>query len=81
MTYYFYRILSNGSTYLRAVVTQPHIMYSLLSLLFVGVLSAPDGNTNPSNDRLLIEHSVTLENAKNAIQHLVPDLSRTKDND
>lgn len=52
-------------------------MHYLLCLLFVSVLSAPDGNINLSNDHLLIEHSVTEENAKNAIQHLVPDLSKT----
>lgn len=49
-------------------------MTLLLSLLFVSVLSAP--NNNSSNDHLLIEHSVTLESAKNAIQHLIPDLSK-----
>ncbi|XP_016662933.1 uncharacterized protein LOC107884715 [Acyrthosiphon pisum] len=46
-------------------------MYLLLSLLFVSV---PDGNTNSSNENLLIEHSVTLESAENAIQHIVPEL-------
>ena len=48
-------------------------MYLLLSLLFVSV---PDGNTNSSNDHLHIEHSVSIESAENAIQHLVPDLSK-----
>jgi len=48
-------------------------MYLLLSLLFVSV---PDGNTNSSNDHLLIEHSVTQESAENAIQHIVPELSK-----
>lgn len=48
--------------------------YLLFSLLFVGALSAPD---NLSNDNLLIEHSVSTDSANNAIQHLVPDLSKT----
>jgi len=48
-------------------------MYLLLSLLLVSV---PDGNTNSSNDHLPIEHSVTLESAENAIQHIVPELSK-----
>lgn len=52
-------------------------MYLLLSLLVVNALSVPDGNTNSSKDHLLIEHSVTLESAENAIQHIVPDLSKT----
>lgn len=51
-------------------------MHLLYSLLFVTVLNASDNITNPSNDHLLIEHSVTPENARNAIQHLVPDLSK-----
>lgn len=52
-------------------------MYLLLSLLFVSVSSAPDGNAYSSiNDNLLVEHSVTPESANNAIQHLVPDLSK-----
>lgn len=55
-------------------------MHLLLSLLFVSVLSAPDSNTNSLNDHLLIEHSVTSESAKNAIQHLVPDLSKMNNN-
>ncbi|KAF0760828.1 Uncharacterized protein FWK35_00006982 [Aphis craccivora] len=49
-------------------------MYLLLSFLFSNVLSFPNGNTNSSNDHLLVEHSVTLESAENAIQHIVPDL-------
>lgn len=55
-------------------------MHLLLNLLFVTVLSASDNNTNLSNDHLLIEHSVTQESAENAIQHLVPDLSKLNDN-
>lgn len=55
-------------------------MYLLLSLLFVSVLSAPDSNINQSNDHLLIEHTVTLESAENAMHHLVPDLSKINDN-
>lgn len=51
-------------------------MYLLLSFLFSNVLSFPNGNTNSSNDHLLIEHSVTQESAENAIQHIVPDLSK-----
>lgn len=51
-------------------------MYLLYSLLFVTVLNASDNITSPSNDHLLVEHSVTPENARNAIQHLVPDLSK-----
>lgn len=53
-------------------------MHLLLSLLFVSVLSAPDSNKSASDDHLLIEHSVTQESAENAIQHLVPDLSKIK---
>lgn len=51
-------------------------MHLLLSLLFVSVLSAPDNNISVSNDHLPIEHRVTQESAENAIQHLVPDLSK-----
>lgn len=54
-------------------------MHLLLNLLFVTVLSAD--NTNLSNDNLLIEHSVTQESAENAIQHLVPDLSKINDDE
>lgn len=57
-----------------------HIMHLWLILLFVTVLSASDNNTTFSNDHLLIEHSVTKESAENAIQHLVPDLSKINDN-
>lgn len=39
-------------------------------------MSAPDGNKNPSNDYLLIEHSVSSDSANNALQHLIPDLSK-----
>lgn len=53
-------------------------MHLLLSLLFVSVMSAPDSNKSPSDDHLLIEHSVTQESAENAIQHLVPELSKLK---
>lgn len=56
-------------------------MYLWLSLLFVSVFSAPNGNTNVSNDHLPIEHSVNLESANDAAQHLAPDLSKVKDND
>jgi len=67
---------SMANTYLRTVVTIARIMYLLLSsILFVGVSSASDGKTEPSDDHLLVEHSVSLESAKNAIQHLAPDLS------
>lgn len=55
-------------------------MHLLLSLLFVSVLSAPDNKTNTSNDNLPIEHNVTPESARNAIQHLEPDLSKINDN-
>lgn len=55
-------------------------MHLLLSLLFVSVLSVPDGKINPFKDHLSIEHSVTPESARNAIQHLVPDLSKINDN-
>lgn len=54
-------------------------MYLLCSILFVGVLCALDSITNPSNDHLPIEHSVTPENARNAINHLVPDLSKNNE--
>lgn len=51
-------------------------MHLLLVLLFVSVLSAPEGSKNLSNDNLLIEHSVSSDSANNAIQHLVPELSK-----
>jgi hypothetical protein len=33
-----------------------------------------------SNDNLLIEHNVNLESANEAVQHIVPDLSKVNNN-
>lgn len=56
------------------------LFFTVLLTTIMSVLCAPDSITNPSNDNLPIEHSVTAENARNAIEHLVPDLSKNNNN-
>lgn len=55
-------------------------MYVRMSILLVSVFSASNSNTNISNVHFLIEHSTNLESANEAIQHLVPDLSKVNNN-